>query len=163
MAYKMYYDGLDLDSSFPEAKPPVEISVPHEKPKAMEGDCDCSPPLKKVPVSVRYRTVSNRDGTIDVVARTTTAIGVPAAAPSAAAAAAAVTSFKDDRFYDPADDFPGQRRLLLQEISQHMELLDKFDGVVHADLIKKRKRELFDALPPIPPSTVVRGSAKRKN
>jgi hypothetical protein len=43
------------------------------------------------------------------------------------------------------------RRKLLQEVREHLELLQKFEGVIPEDELAQRKRELFLALPPAPP------------
>lgn len=46
-----------------------------------------------------------------------------------------------------------ERRELLKEVKDHMDLLKSFEDVVPNDELKKRKRALYDALPPVPPPT----------
>jgi hypothetical protein len=41
------------------------------------------------------------------------------------------------------EERPDERRLMLQEVKVHMDLLEKVEGVVHSDVLMKRKRELF--------------------
>jgi len=124
MAYKLYYDGLKPDPNFPEAIPPVEINVPHDKPKPnVETGGNGT---QQLPVTIRHNTGGG---------------------------ATTASSLKDDGdYYNSQEECSRERRLILEEIKQHMELLDKFGGVVPSDVIKKRKRDLFDLLPPVPPS-----------
>ena len=42
------------------------------------------------------------------------------------------------------------RRLTVQEVREHLELLKEFDGIIPAEEIAQRKRDLFLALPPVP-------------
>jgi hypothetical protein len=42
------------------------------------------------------------------------------------------------------------RRQLLKEVREHLDLLKEFEGVISDEDIAKRKRELFMALPPAP-------------
>ncbi len=44
-----------------------------------------------------------------------------------------------------------ERRAILKEIKDHTELLREFVGVVPDDVLAKRKRALYAALPPVPP------------
>lgn len=46
-----------------------------------------------------------------------------------------------------------ERRAILKEIKDHTELLREFVGVVPDDELAERKRALYAALPPVPPST----------
>lgn len=43
-----------------------------------------------------------------------------------------------------------ERRALLKEVKDHTELLKEFEGVIPAEELAKRKRELYAALPPVP-------------
>jgi hypothetical protein len=127
MTYELYYDGLDLDPTFPKPHPVVEINVPHDKPPG--GTL----PMQ-TPVTIRYGTNS----------------AAPADMAVQAVAKASHSYGGDD------EERPDERLLILQEVKVHMDLLEKFEGVVHSDVLKKRKRELFDALPPVPPSAAER-------
>jgi hypothetical protein len=56
------------------------------------------------------------------------------------------------------DQQPEERRMVLKEVREHLELLKEFDGVISQDELNKRKRDLFMALPPAPPAAVSRKS-----
>jgi hypothetical protein len=57
---------------------------------------------------------------------------------------------------------PGpDRRLVLEEVREHLNLLREFEGVISEDALNKRKRELFAALPSAPPSTSSRNKLRR--
>jgi len=43
-----------------------------------------------------------------------------------------------------------ERRALLKEVKDHMEILNEFENIVPEEELKKRKKELFSSLPPIP-------------
>jgi len=43
------------------------------------------------------------------------------------------------------------RRKALQEVKEHLELLKEFEGIIPAEELANRKRELYAALPPAPP------------
>lgn len=43
------------------------------------------------------------------------------------------------------------RRKMLQEVKEHLDLLKEFEGVIPAEELASRKRELFAALPSAPP------------
>lgn len=123
MAYRMYFIYDLLDNSFPPPISPREITVPTERSKVIKQ----------------------------------------AGSKTAAAAAAALLHDGDD---DNNDDDPQvdvaalldeekiiieDRRKVLQEVREHLELLKEFDGVISEDDLAKRKRELFMALPAAPP------------
>lgn len=50
---------------------------------------------------------------------------------------------------DPVD--PEERRKVLKEVRDHLEILKEFEGIVSDEELTKRKRELFKSLPPAPP------------
>ena len=48
---------------------------------------------------------------------------------------------------------PGsERQRILTEVREHLDLLKEFEGVIPQEELNQRKRELFMALPPAPPS-----------
>ena len=63
---------------------------------------------------------------------------------------------------DVAELFGEDRRKMLQEVREHLELLKEFEGVVSEEEIAKRKRELFAALPPAPSAVMVPSPAKKR-
>lgn len=44
-----------------------------------------------------------------------------------------------------------ERRAMLKEVKDHVELLKDFEGIIPAEELAKRKRALYAALPPVPP------------
>ena len=57
------------------------------------------------------------------------------------------------------------RRKILQEVREHLELLKEFEGIVPDSELAQRKRELFAALPralPVPSAETAPSSAKRQ-
>lgn len=51
-----------------------------------------------------------------------------------------------------------ERRLMLKEVREHLDLLKEFEGVISEEELLRRKRELFLALPPAPPPKKIRSS-----
>lgn len=125
MTYQMYYNGLTLDPTFPAPQLATQIIVPREKPKTdAEGINAQSNP-----------TPNHGHYTVGAAGRK----GPPPGS------AAGVLS--------PAEmETTEERRAVLQEVKEHMDLLEKFEGIVDTNVLKKRKRDLFDALPPAPPT-----------
>jgi hypothetical protein len=127
MAYRMYFRYDQVDSAFPLPISPREIAVPLERPK---------------------------------VAKAATAVGAAAAAArdSASAAHPLMGDCGDDEPHVDVAELLGEgkavvedRRKVLQEVREHLELLKQFDGVISDEDLAKRKRELFLALPNAPP------------
>ena len=58
---------------------------------------------------------------------------------------------------EPAEE----RRQILHEVRDHLDLLKQFEGVIGEEALKKRKRDLFAALPSAPPSLTARGKIRR--
>ena len=44
-----------------------------------------------------------------------------------------------------------QRRKILTEVREHLDLLKEFEGIISEEDLAQRKRDLFRALPPAPP------------
>lgn len=56
---------------------------------------------------------------------------------------------------------PAEKRCkVLQEVSEHLELLKEFEGIISTEELDQRKRELFSALPPAPEKFEVENSDK---
>jgi hypothetical protein len=132
MAYRMYYQGSERDSTFPPPDPPKEIVVPASKPKTGTD-------------TAYYIAMNNAaDGTGEATATE----GGP----------------NEDEAVDLAVDAESaeERRQILHEVREHLDLLKQFEGMISEDLLKKRKRDLFSALPSAPPSSSSRGKLRRE-
>lgn len=137
MTYKMYYDGLTLDPTLPAPQPVVEINVPHEKPAPIDGAA-----VMRAPGTVRYTATSALSPSAPIVPK---------------ASAAAPPSFAAS-----SEESHEERLQVLREVKEYMEVLQKFEGVIHDDFLAKRKRELFEALPSIPPSSAERTRKRQR-
>lgn len=135
----MYYDCLQLDPTLPVPAPVVEIDVPHEKPTPIDGAA-----VMRAPGPVRYSATSGASSSGSTVAR-------PAQAPVAASSFAA-----------SLEESPEDRIQMLQEVKMYMEVLEKFEGVIHDDFLAKRRRELFEALPSVPTSSAERTRKRQR-
>ena len=51
----------------------------------------------------------------------------------------------------PTTDPLEQRRKILTEVREHLDLLKEFEGIISDEDLAQRKRDLFRALPPAPP------------
>jgi hypothetical protein len=69
---------------------------------------------------------------------------------------------RDDDGMDILEPGP-DRRLILEEVREHLNLLKEFEGVISEDALNKRKRELFATLPSAPPSTTSRNKLRRED
>lgn len=56
-----------------------------------------------------------------------------------------------------------ERRKMLDEVKTHMELLREFEGVIPEEDLERRKRELFNALPPAPLPLTTPARGKRSS
>lgn len=128
LTYKMYYVGEDLKTDLPDAKPPKQIVVPAEKP--IKGLASTNPYLLSIG-NEKGNVVSNTPGK--------------------------ETDLNDDELEAIVNQDsskrkePDDRRLVLKEVRDHLDLLKEFEGVIPEDELNKRKRELFAALPAAPP------------
>jgi hypothetical protein len=139
MAYRMYYQGSERDSSFPPPDPPKEIVVPASKPKTGTD-------------TAYYIAMNNNnaaDGGNNLNGEANTTEGGP---------------MNEDEAVDLAVDAEPaeERRQILHEVREHLDLLKQFEGIISEDLLKKRKRDLFAALPSAPPSSSSRGRLRRE-
>ena len=127
MTFRMYYKGDKLDPDLPPPTPPVPIVVPTQRPSA-NGDTG--------------HYIYNNVGPAAPMPN-------PMVAQTSAARPEGHSAGEDSPSPDngPAE----QRQSTLKEVRDHLELLKQFDGIIPADEINRRKRELFLALPPAPP------------
>lgn len=121
LTFRLYYKGDELDPNVPAPKPPKDIVIPQQRPR----------PGDQAPFI---------------------------ALPSFAAAAGASANGNPNAGFAPLTAAPtpqsdaiNDRKNVLSEVREHLELLKEFEGVVPEEELKKRKRDLFMALPPAPP------------
>lgn len=127
MAFRMYYRYDQLDPSFPPPVMPRAIVVPmsREKPEPMD--------IKKLPpTGIHFGDDSSAQGVQMLLNESTATAKMPARPPPT----------EEQRM--------SERRMALQEVREHLELLKEFEGVVSDEELASRKRELFLALPPAP-------------
>jgi hypothetical protein len=127
VTYKMYYKkGRNLDPSFPPPQP-REILLPSVKPPGGWA---------AYAAGARAGGVSTTNGQQQL----TNAQSSQPHRPHAAVLA-----------MTPARVQQHKRLEMLKEVREHLDLLQSFEGVVDEESLNKRKRELFEALPPAPP------------
>jgi hypothetical protein len=126
MCYRIYFRGDELNTSFPAPRPPKELYVAAEKPASMSN--------ATTPSSAAVSAVA-----------TLTAPPVASSIANLKSPPAAIVD-GENKVFSPDD-----RRLVLKEVREHLELLKEFEGIIPAQDIVKRKRELFLAMPPAPP------------
>lgn len=152
MAFRMYYRYDQLDPSFPPPVMPCAIVVPmsREKPApihvsrpeshfvggdrdhGIRPDFERTPPIKKLPpIGIHFGDDSSAHGVQMLLNESTATAKMPARPPT-----------DESRM--------SERRMALQEVREHLELLREFEGVVSDEELASRKRELFLALPPAP-------------
>lgn len=120
---RVYYRGDQLDPTFPSPCPPKDIYIAAEKPASM--------------VTSAADTAS-LPAEASLPAATKPKVGsTPGAGPENAGKKGSNT--------------PDDRRLMLKEVREHLDLLKEFEGVIPAEDLARRKRELFLAMPPAPP------------
>ena len=125
MCYRMYYRGDAMDPSFPAPNLPKDIYVAAEKPSSM-ANSPPSPAAAQPPAVASLTTI--------------TSATKPKTTPQA------VGDATKKKGVTPED-----RRLMLNEVKEHLDLLKEFEGVIPAEDLVRRKRELFLAMPPAPP------------
>lgn len=129
MCYRMYYNGGKLDPNFPPPIPPKEIVVPAEKPKGGSQ-----------PFFIAMNKAGDNNGMAGNGHHAT------------------VNDSEMDANAMGEEQHPEERRLVLKEVREHLELLKEFEGVISEEELNKRKRDLFMALPPAPPAIISRKS-----
>jgi hypothetical protein len=124
MCYRMYFRGNELDPTFPPPNPPKPIYVAAEK-------------LPSIMYSVAPEQATP----------TPSLAPIPNSATKLKPAPKTLQLPDDKKRSVGADD----RRLMLNEVREHMELLKEFEGIIPDEELVKRKQELFLAMPPAPP------------
>jgi hypothetical protein len=132
LAFRIYYRFDTLDPTFPDPVSPRELIIPAEKVAALPR------PVKPAAAVVVKAAISP-------------AAAVDDDSPSDAGVAALL----DDA--PPKPMTLEERRRVMQEVREHLELLKEFEGVISEEELAQRKRELFLALPSAPVSSTPDG------
>lgn len=129
LAYKMYYEKGELNTNLPPARDPdPNRVVPNKKP-----------PNGEYPPGANMRGGDDDDES-----------GEEGAKKGATTRRSSTEKgSKTKALTSPADE----RRALLQEVREHLELLKEFEGVISPAEMSKRKKDLFMSLPSAPSST----------
>jgi hypothetical protein len=161
MAFRLYYRGDRLDPSFPEPILPREIVVPAEKPK---------PNVDTTPYYIQVSSNGNSKKNGNSSSKSNHSMMPPPAAGAASLKESHHTGSADDLddsngMNDDGDNEPldvaaligdsnpaQDRRKILKEVREHLDLLKEFEGIISDEDLIKRKRELYLALPSAPPS-----------
>ena len=134
----MYYDRGELNDNLPPARDPdPNRVVPNKKPPHGEY-----PPGANMRGGGEEEDESGEEG---------------GKKGSTTRRTLAVQGSKAKTLTSPADE----RRALLQEVREHLELLKEFEGVISPAEMSKRKKDLFMSLPSAPSSTRKEKSKKR--
>jgi len=132
LAYKMYYEQDKLNPQLPVARDPdPNRVVPNKKPVGGEYPPGASSDVKDEDEN-SIEKKSKIDGKDSLNAK--------------------LSKPKSDASPSRPKSEAEERRALLQEVREHLELLKEFEGVIPAAEMSKRKRELFMSLPSAPSS-----------
>ena len=130
LTFRMYYRYDMFDPTFPPPISPREIVVPNSREKTLPFT------MKKMPPSgIHYSDDSSMYGVNMLLNDSNNAAGKMPTRPST------------------EEHSMSERRMALQEVREHLELLKEFEGIVSDEELANRKRELFLALPPAPTTT----------
>lgn len=121
-AFRLYYDGDKPDETFPEPTPPVPIVVPSEKPQLSKASSHYVMQGSSSPMPHMPMTPLPNTNAAASLGR----VQLP---------------------HNTVED----RQRILNEVRDHLELLKEFEGIIPDEEINRRKRQLFEALPPAPP------------
>eukprot|EP00934_Nitzschia_sp_Nitz4_P002564 Nitzschia sp. Nitz4//scaffold180_size44305//19578//20627//NITZ4_007238-RA/size44305-processed-gene-0.10-mRNA-1//1//CDS//3329539464//2554//frame0 len=139
MTYRMYYDGYELDTTFPPAVPFKEIVVPANRPTAHAAGPGI---LVRVNPGQAQQNIMDDEIPREIAMDSDRPSGDYPQTPMNTRAAT----------MESADS----RLEVLKEIRMHMDLLNDFVGVIPQNFLNRRKRDLYHALPRPPPRTTQR-------
>jgi hypothetical protein len=135
LAFRIYYRYDQLDPTFPPPVSPREIAIPVTRDRTVPS----AYLLKKEARATTVVTTGNKDSD------DTSVHGVAMLLEDNTPAPVMANNTVVSEHQKMAD-----RRKILQEVREHLELLKEFEGVVPDEELANRKRELFLALPLAP-------------
>ena len=151
MTYRLYYRFDQFDPTFPPPRQLKELTYPLEKPGRhygggpgrVSGDAHNASMMLSIPP-------------------------LPQTSAQLAAAAMAVAAATQHNHQQQQEEPPmdiaaiingenskpsaEERRKLLAEVREHLDILKEFEGAISPEELAERKRQLFLALPPAPPA-----------
>mmetsp|Transcript_12563 Transcript_12563/g.18489 ORF Transcript_12563/g.18489 Transcript_12563/m.18489 type:complete len:290 (+) Transcript_12563:139-1008(+) len=126
--YKVYYVNGEVDPNFPEPIPPKPVHVQMERP------------TKQAISSTSAATAVDVPGLVP---------GFHPSPPPQQPTVGTNDTMLAQIVREEGD--AEERRRMLQEVKDHLDLLKEFEGVIPPEDLTKRKRDLFLALPSAPP------------
>jgi len=173
LTYRMYYHGANLRTDLPAPKPPKQIVVPANKPdkKVVAGQSPLVSGTVGAPTG--SGTATGNSGSHYLAVGGTEGSGEITTAAAAGGTSGDINDAELEAIVNQGQGAIGsskttastygktphdERRLLLQEVREHLDLLKEFEGVIAPEELNKRKRELFLALPSAPPPAKLRKS-----
>jgi hypothetical protein len=152
MAYRLYYRLDQWDPTFPPAQLQKELSYPLEKPVNYYNGKIERPVVSFVPAHFPALPTCNlppAPAPLPPLPAAATVL-VPSPPPTTNDNKAATTNMEtnDDTNKIAAED----RRKILAEVREHLDILKEFEGAISPEDLAERKRQLFLALPPAPPA-----------
>lgn len=146
LTFRMYYLGLDFDPTFPAPNPPKEIVVPAEKPKS--GSSEQS---YYIAVAGSGENEGQHQGMLENQGYGKGTNMSESNKNNKNIKNGSFEASGDQSSNNNSNDPIEQRRRVLSEVREHLNLLKEFEGIISQEDLNKRKRELFLALPPAPP------------
>lgn len=148
LCYKMYYKNGELDPSLPPARPPKPIEIPIERSQW----AGIKPPPARA-AHANIPVVASLQDNAPTAEECHASIPVEASVKETAPLKEEAVNIADLEAVvaQDSDLTVEERREVLHEVREHLELLKEFEDVVPEEELKKRKRALFLALPNAPP------------
>jgi hypothetical protein len=144
MCYRMFYRGSTLNPDLPPAVPPKPVLVPQERPPRDAQTIVLAPASALAETAMQHTARETAHAAAVVAARQEHDLNDADLEAIGIAAGGAPPPPRD------MDD----RRTVLQEVRAHLDLLKEFEGIIPAEELNSRKRQLYLALPPAPPPHV---------
>lgn len=139
LAYKMYYEKGQLNPHLPPARDPdPNRVVPNKKPPGGEYPPGATTGLKEEDENSEEKKLKSNGKDISTGKENLDG---------------KLSKHKSEVSPPRPKTEAEERRALLQEVREHLELLKEFEGVIPASEMSKRKKELFMSLPSAPSSS----------
>jgi len=156
MVYKMYYNGAVLDPDIPTAVDPNPYRVvPKEKPKIYPPELALvTDPAHVSSLGKEAHDFDDKDDKDEDDSDGEDASSTGLVTLNVCEKRSAKRSISSP--LDQIDRAAQMRRSMLQEVREHLNLLKDFEDVISETELNERKKDLFQCLPPPPPSMVTK-------